>query len=230
MAVNRPFKNGFLLKGAYTFSKALNETDDDGWTGVTWNQPSQLHRNYARGGLRPSAHAADGLRVRAAVRARTAPSSVAQIVKNWQINGIASYLSGTPFTIGGDNGLLQQVGGQQTINVVGDAKPGFGEAGPNEQWYDPAVFAQPGKRVGQQRPQRVPRTVELEPRRVAVPDDPVRSLRRLEFRIESQNVLQPPAVGQPGDRASPIPTSCASAGWTTTACRARCSSALRFAF
>ena len=51
MAINRPFKGGFLLKGAYTFSKALNETDDDGWTGpLTWNQPSQLHRNYARAG------------------------------------------------------------------------------------------------------------------------------------------------------------------------------------
>ena len=50
MAVNRPFKNGLLLKGAYTFSKALNETDDDGWTALTWNQPSQMHRNYARAG------------------------------------------------------------------------------------------------------------------------------------------------------------------------------------
>ena len=51
MAVNRPFKDGLLLKGAYTFSKALNETDDDGWVGLTWNQPSQIHRNYARAGF-----------------------------------------------------------------------------------------------------------------------------------------------------------------------------------
>ena len=50
MAVNRPFKDGLLLKGAYTFSKALNETDDDGWVGLTWNQPSQINRNYARAG------------------------------------------------------------------------------------------------------------------------------------------------------------------------------------
>ena len=63
------------------------------------------------------------------------------MIKDWQINGIASFISGTPFTIGGDNSLLQQQGGTQTINVVGEAKPGFGEAGPNEQWYDPAVFS-----------------------------------------------------------------------------------------
>ena len=51
-AMNRPFKNGLLLKGAYTFSKALNEADDDGWTGpLTWNQPSQQYRNYARAGF-----------------------------------------------------------------------------------------------------------------------------------------------------------------------------------
>jgi outer membrane receptor protein involved in Fe transport len=140
MAVNRPFKGGFLLKGAYTFSKALNETDDDGWTGVTWNQPSQYHRNYARAGFdRP--HMLQMGFVYELPFARNSSHPVAQVVKNWQINGIGSLLSGTPFTIAGDNGLLQQVGGQQTINVVGDAKPGFGEAGPNEQWYDPAVFS-----------------------------------------------------------------------------------------
>ena len=54
---------------------------------------------------------------------------VAPLVKDWQINGIASWLSGTPFTVGGDNGLLQQQGGQQTINATGTRKPGFGEAG-----------------------------------------------------------------------------------------------------
>ena len=42
MAVNRPFKNGLLLKGAYTFSKALNEIDDDGWATLLWSQPSQI--------------------------------------------------------------------------------------------------------------------------------------------------------------------------------------------
>jgi outer membrane receptor protein involved in Fe transport len=148
MAVNRPFKGGFLLKGAYTFSKALNEADEDGWTGpLTWNQPSQLHRNYARAGFdRP--HMLQMGFVYEIPLARDSSNPVAQIVKNWQINGIASFLSGTPFTIGGDNGLLQQQGGTQTINVIGTAKPGFGEAGPNEPWYDPAIFAQPGNEWG----------------------------------------------------------------------------------
>ena len=50
VAINRPFKNGLLLKGAYTLSRAKNETDDDGWAGLNWNAPSQLSRNYALAG------------------------------------------------------------------------------------------------------------------------------------------------------------------------------------
>ena len=67
MAVNRPFKGGFLLKGAYTFSKALNETDDDGWTGRDVEPAVAVSPQLRAGRLRPSAHAADGLRVRAAL-------------------------------------------------------------------------------------------------------------------------------------------------------------------
>ena len=41
LAVNRPFRNGLLLKGAYTLSRSENETanDEDGWAGLTWNHP-----------------------------------------------------------------------------------------------------------------------------------------------------------------------------------------------
>ena len=31
VAINRPFTNGLLLKGAYTLSRAKDETDNDGW-------------------------------------------------------------------------------------------------------------------------------------------------------------------------------------------------------
>ena len=119
MALNRPFKNGLLLKGAYTFSKALNEADADGWTGVDLESAVAVRPQLRARRLRPSAHAADGLRLRAALDARV-DDVLPYIVKNWQINGIGSCLSGTPFTVGGDNAALQQVGGQQTANVTGE--------------------------------------------------------------------------------------------------------------
>ena len=147
VSVNRPFKNGLLLKGAYTLSKALNETDDDGWATLLWNQDSQLHRNYARAGYdRP--HMLQLGFVYELPFARESSGVLAQLIKNWQINGIGSYVSGTPFTIGGDNAALNQQAGQQTINVTGELKGGFGEAGPNERWYDPSQFSQPGNAWG----------------------------------------------------------------------------------
>jgi outer membrane receptor protein involved in Fe transport len=187
MAVNRPFKGGFLLKGAYTFSKALNETDDDGWVGLTWNQPSQLHRNYARAGFdRP--HMLNVGFVYEIPFGRDSSHPLAIVAKNWQVSGIASWLSGTPFTIGGDNGLLQQVAGQQTINVVGEPKGGFGEAGPNEPYYDPSLFSQPGNAWGNtgRNAFRRPPNWNLDASLFRV--IPIGE-RRLELRIESQNAL-----------------------------------------
>ena len=147
MALNRPFKNGLLLKGAYTFSKALNEADDDGWVGLSWNQPSQMHRNYARAGYdRP--HMLQMGFVYELPWMRESSSPLALLVKNWQVNGIASWVSGTPFTVGGDNSALDQQAGTQTANVTGELKGGFGEAGPNEQWYDGDQFSQPGNAWG----------------------------------------------------------------------------------
>jgi hypothetical protein len=147
MALNRPFKNGLLLKGAYTFSKALNETDDDGWVGLSWNQPSQIGRNYARAGYdRP--HMIQMGFVYELPWLRDASGVLPMLLKSWQINGIGSWLSGTPFTVGGDNGLLQQIGGTQTANVTGELEGGFGTAGPNEPWYDPSQFSQPGNAWG----------------------------------------------------------------------------------
>ena len=76
--------------------------------------------------------------------------------------------------VGGDNGLLQQQGGQQTTNVTGELEAGFGEAGPERAVVRPDRVQPAGQRLGQQRPQCVPRTVELEPGLLAVPGDPDR--------------------------------------------------------
>ena len=127
VAINRPYKNGLLLKGAYTWSKAMNEVEDDGG-GYTWPQPSQFHRNYAVTNVdRP--HMLQIGFVYELPFGRESSGLVASIIKDWQINGIASWLSGTPFTVGGDNGLLQQQGGSQTINVTGNPQAGLRRGG-----------------------------------------------------------------------------------------------------
>ena len=108
IGVNRPFRNGFLLKGAYTLSRAMNVGDDDG-AAYPWPQPSQFSRNYAPAGF-DRTHVAQMGFVYEIPLLKTSTSPIAYVVKDWQINGIASWLSGRPFTIGGTNGGLQQSG------------------------------------------------------------------------------------------------------------------------
>ena len=42
VALNKPFTHGLLFKGAYTLSKSMNESDNDGRATLTWNTPSEL--------------------------------------------------------------------------------------------------------------------------------------------------------------------------------------------
>ena len=194
VAINRPYKNGLLLKGAYTWSKAMNEVEDDGG-GYTWPQPSQFHRNYAVTNVdRP--HMLQIGFVYELPFGRESSGLVASIIKDWQINGIASWLSGTPFTVGGDNGLLQQQGGSQTINVTGTPNPGFGAAGPDEPWYDPTLFSQPGNAWG-----NTGRNAFRGPSNWNLDFSVFRTIPfghyRMEIRAESQNVFNHPQFGNP---------------------------------
>jgi len=195
MALNRPFRNGLLLKGAYTFSKALNETDDDGYVTLLWNQDSQIDRNYARAGYdRP--HMVQMGFVYELPWMRESTGILPAIVKNWQINGIGSFLSGTPFSVGGDNAALDQQGGLQTANVTGPLEAGFGTAGPNDFWYDPTQFSQPGNAWGNsgRNAFRGPSNYNLDFSLFrAIPF----GSRRIELRAEATNVLNHTQWGNP---------------------------------
>ena len=143
VALNRPFKAGLLLKGAYTLSKAQNETDDDGWAGLTWNNPIVTDKNFALAGY-DRTHVFQMGFVYELPFAKNSNNILGAIVKNWQINGIGSAYSGTPFTVNGTNPGLNCPGcGLVVINVNGDPKP-TGSAGSNtEPWYDKSLFSQP---------------------------------------------------------------------------------------
>jgi hypothetical protein len=145
-SINRPFKNGLLLKGAYTWSKAMDETDDDGWVAVTWSQPSQLTRNYALAGYDRTHNFSMGFLYDLPF-AKNDNSMVSTLARNWQVNGVFQIYSGTPFSIGGDNTALNQRTGMQTIQQIAPINQ-VGPAGPNAVYYDPASFAQPGDQWG----------------------------------------------------------------------------------
>jgi len=149
VALNRPFKGGLLLKGAYTLSKAQNETDDDGWVSLTWNNPIVTDKNFALAGY-DRTHVFQMGFVYELPFAKNSSNVLASIIKNWQINGIGSAYSGTPFSISGTNPGLNCPGcGSILINVNGDPKPTGSAGSATEPWYDKSLFSQPtGANVG----------------------------------------------------------------------------------
>jgi hypothetical protein len=148
LALNRPFKNGLLLKGAYTLSQTKNMADEDGWTNVgsaggNWNHPLKYNDNYALGTY-DRTHVLQMGWVYELPFARNSNNPLAQIVKNWQINGVGAWYSGTPFSIGGSNTALNCPGcGDIVINVQGDPKPTGTPGSSTDPWYDKSLFSQP---------------------------------------------------------------------------------------
>jgi len=139
VSVNRPFTKGFFVKGAYTFSRAMNWTDDQGWAGLTWNAPSQLDRNYAQAGYNIPHIFQLGVMADLPF-ARDSKSVLGAIVKNWQINGIASAFSGRPFNLTSSGASVNAPGNTQTPDQVAPVKS-LGGIGANSPFYDTSSFA-----------------------------------------------------------------------------------------
>ncbi|HEY7497688.1 MAG TPA: TonB-dependent receptor, partial [Vicinamibacterales bacterium] len=139
LQLSRPFKNGLLLRGAYTLSKAMNMTDDDGTAGFDYNAPDVFYRNYAAAGYdrRHTFTTAFTYQLPFGVDGRG--NLLNEIIRGWQINGLIAAYSGTPFSITASNSALDQRGNLQTADQVGDVvRRGVG---PDEFFYDPTAWA-----------------------------------------------------------------------------------------
>ena len=125
IALNRPFKNGLLLKGAYTWSQAKNMADEDGWTGLTWNYGPKYDDNFAIAGF-DRTHMFSLAWVYELPFLKDRTDAMGTILGGWQVNGIWRQFSGTPYSIGGTNNAMACQGcGSIQINYSGEA-PGAG--------------------------------------------------------------------------------------------------------
>ena len=111
-----------------------------------WSQPSQLSRNFALAGYDRTHNFQMGFLYEIPY-GKSGTGPVAAILKDWQLNGVFGAFSGTPFRIDGDNTALAQRAGQQTIDLIAPLRR-VGKPGPNEVYFDPASFAQPGNKFG----------------------------------------------------------------------------------
>jgi hypothetical protein len=149
VAINRPFKNGLMLKGAYTLSRAKNETDDDGWAGLTYNAPSLRSRNYALAGYdRPHMFQMAFVYELPYKTSAAGNRALRWIFGDWQVNGVYAAFSGTPFTITADGTDLNMPGNPQTADLNGSYKI-IGKHADDGYFFDPEPFSQPqGVRLG----------------------------------------------------------------------------------
>ena len=138
IAVNRRFTGGLFVKGAYTYSRAINMADDDGWTGVSWNDPSVIGRNRAQAGYnRPQM-----LQLAAVYElpfGKQGNSFAQRLARGWQVNGIFSANQNTPFSISG-SGLNANANAQMADQIKADVQ-NLGGIGSGNPYFDRSAFA-----------------------------------------------------------------------------------------
>lgn len=143
VALNRPFTQGLMLKGAYTLSRAKNMADEDGWTGLMWNHPLKYEDNFALAGFdRTHVFQMGWLYELPFLKGNS--SALGQVLGGWQWNGIFSAYSGTPYTIFGSNTALNCQGcGSVLIDVSKTPKPTGTPGSATEPYYPIDIFSQP---------------------------------------------------------------------------------------
>ncbi|HMC76276.1 MAG TPA: TonB-dependent receptor, partial [Vicinamibacterales bacterium] len=150
VSLNKPFTHGLLFKGAYTLSKSMNESDNDGRATLTWNTPSELFRNYAPAGFDRRHNFQMGFAYSLPWQSNGGhhDNVMAAIVNDWQINGLFAAFSGTPFTVTASGTSLNTPSNQQNADLVGTFTT-TGKIGDEGAWFDTTAFAQPtGVRFG----------------------------------------------------------------------------------
>lgn len=143
VAANKSLSKGLLIKGAYTWSHAIDYTDDDGWAAVGWNDPTQFQRNRASAGF-DRRHVfqlgwvyelpfGDGKKY-------INSGIAAKIAGGWQFSGINSSYTGLPMTISAPGGTLNAPNNVQTADQVAPVQF-LGNVGTSGLYYSPTSFA-----------------------------------------------------------------------------------------
>jgi outer membrane receptor protein involved in Fe transport len=198
IAVNRPLTKGALLKGAYTLSDSKNMTDEDGFALLNYNTPSLIDRNFAHAGYDRRHNFQLGFVYQLPWRSGKGYANVARaVVADWQLSGIFAAFSGTPFTVTADGAAVNTPNNMQTANLVGEVRK-IGEIGASGTYYDKAAWAQPqGVSFGNTGRNQFygPGGINLD--MSLFRGFPLGASRRLEFRVDANNVTNTPKFGNP---------------------------------
>lgn len=198
VALNKPFTHGLMFKGAYTLSKAMNESDNDGRATLSWNTPSETYRNWAPAGFDRRHNFTIGFAYQLPLQSNGSYGNPVKLVfQDWQVNGVFAAFSGTPFTVSASGTSLNTPSNSQTADLVGTFTI-LDNIGSTGRWFDTAAFGQPtGVRFG-----NTGRNQFYGPGGYTLDFSVFRSFpmgaqRRLEARVEAGNVLNHMVPGNP---------------------------------
>jgi outer membrane receptor protein involved in Fe transport len=226
VAINKNLSRGLFMKGAYTWSKAINISDDDGWAGLPLtNMPSALGRNRAVAGYdRTQMFVMSWVYDLPWGKGRPfALSGIAdKALGGWRINGIYSAYSGLPFTVSAGGASLNTPGSSQTADQIGELVK-VGEVGPGSQYYAVTSFRDPNF----QRPTNVFRFGSMGRNAVRGPgfqkadlalfkDFRLTERFLLQFKAESFNFTNTPRFGNPGSSVSAMAVNATTGAITNT--------------
>jgi len=144
--INKQFSKGLLVKGAYTYSKAINMTDDDGWAAVGWNWAPVFYRNRAAAGYDRTHVFQIGWVYELPFgkgKGMLNQGVVSRILGDWQVNGIMACYTGVPFTVGAPGAALNAPNNTQTADQVKPEVDRPGLIGDSGRYYDITAFKAP---------------------------------------------------------------------------------------
>ncbi|MDP2997261.1 MAG: TonB-dependent receptor [Bryobacterales bacterium] len=204
--LNRRVAGGLFLKGAYTYSHAIDMANYGDWTAFSWNASIVFNRNRASAANNIPHMFQLGylyeLPFGSGKKWATNGASKA-VLGGWQINGIFAAYQGRQFTMSASGTSLNMPGNAQTPDQVKPVVEILHKVGDDGTWFDTTAFARPtGARFG-----TVGRNTMRGPGVVNADLSLFRTFRltekfNLQFRAESFNLSNTPHFANPNGNAN----------------------------
>jgi hypothetical protein len=203
--LDRSFSNGLQVKGSYTFSKTIDNVDNE-LGSLLFYDAANLARNRALAGFDRTHNfrLAWVAELPFGTGKRWAQGGISRkILGGWQVNGIFSAYSGTPFTVSASSSSLNAPGESQTADQIKPVVTKLGGIGASTPYYDPTAFAP----VTQVRYGTSGRNILRGPRLINLDASLFRNFRvsercNVQLRGESYNVSNTPHFNNPSANVS----------------------------
>jgi hypothetical protein len=204
-SVNKQVTGGLFLKAAYTWSKAIDYTDDDGWAtpsrmyGFQWNRAvAGYDRTHVfQAGWVYELPVGKG-------KAYVNSGMASHILGNWKLNGTLSAFTGVPFNVtASGTSVAAGPDNTQTADQVKTNVQQIGGIGSGQPYFDPTAFApittvrfgNSGRNV-----LRGPGIFNMD--LSLFRDFPIKERLHLEFRTDCFNLTNTPKFSNPAANAS----------------------------